>query len=105
MPWHDDRPASPSSTPQPSQPTGLPSAHRLLWPNASSARVMLATNQPITGRKNENFLVQAVRGDAPKVQHPLRARFDDRIEFGVSQSLAERGAEGDLRSDACRVTA
>jgi 4-amino-4-deoxy-L-arabinose transferase-like glycosyltransferase len=63
--------------------------------DARSARVVLATNQPIAGRKNDSFLVQSVRRDVPAIQHPVRARFDDRIEFlGYDLDLPHDGYVG-----------
>ncbi len=49
--------------------------------DARSARVVLATNQPIAGRDNESFLVTSVLSEPPAIQHRVRARFDKHIEF------------------------
>lgn len=70
--------------------------HRHLFvADATSARVVLAASQPIAGRKNDSFLVQSVRTEAPKLQHALRARFDDRIEFlGYDLDLPHKGYVG-----------
>jgi 4-amino-4-deoxy-L-arabinose transferase-like glycosyltransferase len=47
--------------------------------DARNARAMLATNQAIPGRKDESFLSKFVKREAPKIQHPLAANFDDKV--------------------------
>ena len=49
--------------------------------DARSARVVLATNQPIAEHENENFVAQWVRDSVPAVQHHVGANFDDKIEL------------------------
>ncbi len=50
--------------------------------DARSARVLLATNQPLHGKADQSFLSQHVRSAAPaKIQHPLDVSFDDRIQL------------------------
>ncbi len=47
-----------------------------------SARITLATNQPISGRDNESFLVRNVLKTLPAtIQHPTRVRFEDKLEL------------------------
>ncbi len=56
--------------------------------DARSARVLLATNQPIAGRDNQNYLASSVLEHAPKVQFPVHARYQDDIELiGYDLSL------------------
>ncbi|MBX3271993.1 MAG: glycosyltransferase family 39 protein [Sandaracinaceae bacterium] len=48
--------------------------------DARSARMLLATNQPVEGRENENYLAEAVLDEPPaNIQHPIRIDFDRRI--------------------------
>lgn len=48
--------------------------------DARSARMLLATNQPVPGRENANYLAEAVLDEPPPdIQHPLRIDFDRRI--------------------------
>jgi 4-amino-4-deoxy-L-arabinose transferase-like glycosyltransferase len=49
--------------------------------DASSARVLLATNQPIEHLEDQNYLANAILDRAPEVQHPVGANFDRRIEL------------------------
>jgi hypothetical protein len=49
--------------------------------DARSARVTLATNLPMKGRKDQSFLSEFVRRDAPRIQHPVSANFEDKIEL------------------------
>lgn len=49
--------------------------------DATSSRVLLATNQPIEGRENQNYLAEAVIDVAPRPQFPVGADFDRRIEL------------------------
>ncbi len=49
--------------------------------DASSARMLLITNQPFEGRENENFVAEAILDEEPNVQHRSGGRFDDRIEL------------------------
>lgn len=50
--------------------------------DARSARVVLAVNQPIRGRQNENFVAQYVLDEPPaRIQHRVNARYEDKIEL------------------------
>ena len=49
--------------------------------DARSARMILATNQPVEGVENQNYLADAVRDEPPDIQHPISVSFDDRIEL------------------------
>lgn len=49
--------------------------------DATSSRVLLATNLPIEGRENANYLADAVRDTPPTPQFPVGADFDRRIEL------------------------
>jgi hypothetical protein len=49
--------------------------------DASSARVLLATNLPLERRESQNYLAEAVLDTAPEVQFPVGANYDRRIEL------------------------
>ncbi len=49
--------------------------------DARNARVLLATNQPIAGRADENYLAGFVLDAPPAMQHTVNASFDRRIEL------------------------
>ena len=49
--------------------------------DARSARVVLAANEPVTGQENQNFLAKYVLAAPPRMQHPVGASFDDKIEL------------------------
>lgn len=50
--------------------------------DARSARVLLATNQPIEGRADENYLVGAILDAVPAtMQHEVHCNFDRRVEL------------------------
>lgn len=49
--------------------------------DARSARMVLATNQPVEGMSNQNYLADAVLDTAPRPEHPTRINFDNRIEL------------------------
>lgn len=49
--------------------------------DARNARVVLATNQPIPGRADENYLAGFVLDEPPAIEHPVNASFDRRIEL------------------------
>jgi len=50
--------------------------------DAGSARITLATNQPIPNRANASFLVRNVLKTPPTtIQHPTHALFEDKIEL------------------------
>jgi hypothetical protein len=60
---------------------GHPGRH-LFVADARSARVLLATNSPIVGRADENYLVGAVLDAVPStMQHPVHCNFDRRVEL------------------------
>lgn len=64
--------------------------------DARSARVVLATNLPIQGRKDENFLRDVVTSAPPaKIQHPVSANFEKKIELlGYDLDLPHDGYVG-----------
>jgi len=49
--------------------------------DARNARVLLATNQPIEGRADENYLAGFVLDAPPPMQHTVNGSFDRRIEL------------------------
>lgn len=49
--------------------------------DARNARVLLATNQPIEGRADENYLAGFVLDAPPQMQHHVGASYDRRIEL------------------------
>jgi 4-amino-4-deoxy-L-arabinose transferase-like glycosyltransferase len=56
--------------------------HRHLFvADARNARVLLATNQAIEGRANKSFVAQSVMDEPPKIQHPVSANFEDKLQF------------------------
>lgn len=57
--------------------------HRHLFvADARSAKVILATNQPIPGRKDQSAISEFVRKEPPaKIMFPLEANFEDRIQL------------------------
>jgi len=58
------------------------SGDHLFVVDTGSARITLATNQPLPGRQNESFLVRNVLRQPPKtIQFATRARFEDKIEL------------------------
>ncbi|MCA9581552.1 MAG: hypothetical protein KC416_07135, partial [Myxococcales bacterium] len=58
------------------------SGKHLFVADARSATVILAANEPVSGRENENFVADTVLEEPPaKIQHPVSIRFDDRIEL------------------------
>jgi hypothetical protein len=60
---------------------GHPGRH-LFVADARSARVLLATNSPIVGRADENYLVGAILDVVPAtMQHPVHCNFDHRVEL------------------------
>ncbi len=56
-------------------------SQHLFIADARSARMLLATNQPIAGRENANYLAETVLDEPPPIQHPQRIDFDGRIEL------------------------
>jgi hypothetical protein len=60
---------------------GHPGGH-LFVADARSARVLLATNQPISGRADENYLRDAILDAPPStMQHEVHCNFDRRVEL------------------------
>ena len=56
--------------------------------DARSARMLLATNQPVEGRPNRNYLADAILDEPPRPQHPSNINFDDRVELlGIDLDL------------------
>lgn len=56
--------------------------HHLYVADARSARVLLATNSPIPGRADENYLVGAILDAVPStMQHQVHCNFDQRVEL------------------------
>ncbi|MCC7536639.1 MAG: glycosyltransferase family 39 protein [Deltaproteobacteria bacterium] len=49
--------------------------------DARSARVLLASNSPIPGERNQNVLARFVRSRGPTPQHRVGAMFDGKIEL------------------------
>jgi 4-amino-4-deoxy-L-arabinose transferase-like glycosyltransferase len=49
--------------------------------DARSARMLLATNRPVEGVENQNYLADAVLDEAPEPQHRVHVSFDDRIHL------------------------
>ncbi|HKP56010.1 MAG TPA: glycosyltransferase family 39 protein [Polyangiales bacterium] len=64
--------------------------------DARSARVLLATNRPVEGRRDENFLRDLVRSAAPeRIQHANPINFEKRIELlGYDLDLPHDGYVG-----------
>lgn len=63
--------------------------------DARSARMILATNQPVAGRENQNYLADAVLDEPPTPEHPYRINFDDRVELlGYDLGLPHEGYVG-----------
>ena len=63
--------------------------------DARSARVVLATNRSVDGVEDQNFLARFVLDEAPRVQHPVGARFEDKIELiGYDLELPHDGYVG-----------
>jgi 4-amino-4-deoxy-L-arabinose transferase-like glycosyltransferase len=49
--------------------------------DARSARMILATNQPIDGMENQNYLAEAVLDRVPRPEHAVHVNFDNRVEL------------------------
>lgn len=63
--------------------------------DARSARMVLATNHPVEGRRNQNYLADAILDTPPRPQHPVNVNFDDRIELlGIDLDLPHEGYVG-----------
>jgi hypothetical protein len=71
------------------------SGHHLFLADARSSNVLLATNQPIEGRADENYLAGAILDEAPAMEFPVGASFDRRIELvGYDLETARPGRIG-----------
>jgi 4-amino-4-deoxy-L-arabinose transferase-like glycosyltransferase len=71
------------------------SGRHLFVVDASSARVLLATNVPLERRASQNYLADAVLDEAPSVQFPVGANYDRRIELiGYDLDLPGRNTVG-----------
>lgn len=57
------------------------SGRHLFIADARSSNVLLATNQPISGRADANYLADAILDTAPTPEFPVGASFDRRIEL------------------------
>ena len=55
--------------------------HHLFIADARSARVLLATNQPVSGRADENYLANVVLDTPPAMQQVVNASLDRRISL------------------------
>ncbi|MFK7989365.1 MAG: ArnT family glycosyltransferase [Sandaracinaceae bacterium] len=63
--------------------------------DARSARMILATNQAVAHRDNQNYLAEAVLDEAPTPQHRTEINFDNRIElFGYDLTLPQGSSVG-----------
>lgn len=63
--------------------------------DARSARMLLATNRPVEGVENQNYLADAVLDEAPTPQHRFHVNFDDRIHLlGYDLDLPHGGYVG-----------
>jgi hypothetical protein len=47
--------------------------------DSRSAKVTLATNQPVPGREDQSFIARFVKREAPAIQHRVDANYDDKI--------------------------
>jgi len=66
--------------------------------DARSSNVLLATNQPISGRADENYLAEAILDAPPPMEHTVGANFDRRIEllgYDLEAPRGERIGPGD----------
>lgn len=70
-------------------------SRHLFVADARSARMILATNQPVDGLTNHNYLAEAVLTEAPTPEHPSNINFDNRIELlGIDLDLPHDGYVG-----------
>ena len=70
-------------------------SEHLFIADARSARMLLATNRPIEGRENGNYLAETVLDEAPPIEHLVRIDFDGRIELlGYNLGLPHDGYVG-----------
>jgi hypothetical protein len=67
----------------------------LFVPTSDNAQVTLAASQPVKGEGNRNPLARVVLSSVPAVQHPVHAKFEDKIELvGYDLDLAGRDYVG-----------
>lgn len=63
--------------------------------DASSARTLLAANRPVEGHPNENVFAKYVLDEPPETDHPMDARYADKIELlGYDLELPREGYAG-----------
>ena len=63
--------------------------------DARSARVVLATNRPVAGRTDENYLADAILDDVPGMAYRVDATFQDKVELlGYDLDLPRNGYVG-----------
>jgi hypothetical protein len=67
------------------------SGRHLFIADARSSNVLLATNQPISGRADGNYLADAILDTAPTPEFPVGTSFDRRIELIGYDLEAPRG--------------
>lgn len=70
-------------------------SRHLFVADARSERMILATNQPVAGRENQNYLSNAVLDEAPAIENRIQINFDDRIALlGYDLELPHDGYVG-----------
>src|SRR5262249_35912761 len=67
--------------------------HHLFVADARSARILLATNQPMSGHADENYLRDAILDEPPELDVPVHCNFDQRVEL-VGYDLETPNAAG-----------
>ncbi len=71
--------------------------------DAHSARMILATNRPLPGMRNHNYLADAILDEPPSPQHPVAINFDNRVELlGIDLDLPHGSYVGP--GEAFRIT-
>lgn len=55
--------------------------HHLYVADARSSRLVLLAALPVPGRPNQSFIPKTVLASPPAPEHPVNARYDDRIEL------------------------
>lgn len=71
--------------------------------DARSARMILATNRPVEGMRNRNYLAGAILDEPPRPQHPVLVNFDNRVELlGIDLDLPHETYVGP--GEAFRIT-
>jgi hypothetical protein len=53
----------------------------LFVPNLDNAKIMLAASQPLSGKEDRNPLSRFVQSHVPKIQNPVHADFEGKIEL------------------------